>query len=265
MQSLPCKICGCTESRIVYSGPIRLGRFGNISQEPYDVRQCLSCQAIALPNIIEDTVTYYETSTYRTEVDISAEVDDYYRLHDGEQLKNLSMIGTGICRDKIVADIGCGAGSFLDAVKGYAREAIAIEPSSIFRESLQQKGYLTYPYVENALEQHEGQVEVAVSFSVIEHIETPLIFLQQIYRLLKPEGFLCLSTPNAKDILLEVLPQEYTQFFYRKVHFWYFTPFALTKLLELAGFSDIQIFPYQRFGLGNFLGWLRDKKPQGEL
>lgn len=265
MQTLPCKICSCSEVRIVYSGPIRLGRFGNISQESYDVYQCLSCQAITLPKIIEDTVTYYESDAYRQEVDISAEVNDYYRLHDGEQLRNLSMTGTEIFRDKIVADIGCGAGSFLDAIKGYVREAIAIEPSAIFRQCLEQKGYPTYSYVDNALEQYAGQVEIATSFSVIEHIEAPLTFLQQIYRLLQPEGFLFLSTPNAKDILLQALPQEYAQFFYRKVHLWYFTPSALIKLLELAGFSNIQILPYQRFGLGNFLGWLRDKKPQGEL
>jgi 2-polyprenyl-3-methyl-5-hydroxy-6-metoxy-1,4-benzoquinol methylase len=260
-----CKICGGIDTRVVYNGPIRLGKFGNISIEHYCLRQCNSCHVIALPPIIENIAPYYESQTYRYEIDGGGEVADYFRLHDAEQLRHLKITGTSEFRDKTVADIGCGGGAFLDNIKGYAKLAIAIEPSEVFRASLSKRGYIPCAYVEDALHDYKNKVDIAVSFSVLEHVDDPLLFLKQIYMLLLPNGKLILSTPNSDDVLLQALPDGYSQFFYRKTHLWYFNSSSLSKLLEFAGFKEIKIIPYHRFGIANFLAWLKDKAPKGEL
>lgn len=260
-----CQICGNTESSLIYNGPIRLGRFSNISSESYSLYKCIYCEAIALPNLIEDMAEYYENETYRQEVDAGAELNDFHSLHDGEQLKHLSITGTSIFRNKIIADIGCGAGSFLDLVSGQAQNALAIEPATKFRNALEDKGYITYPYVKDALKDYQEKVDIAVSFSVIEHIEEPLTFLKEIRMLLGNNGKLIVSTPNAHDLLLESLPEDYPQFFYRKAHLWYFNPQALKNILEMAGYKDIKIIPYHRFGLGNFIAWIKNKSPKGNI
>jgi len=260
-----CKICGNSKYKVKYEGPIRLGKFGDISKKRYKINECLSCGVISLPNVIEDSTAYYETDAYRKDVDEGSDVSDYFRIHDKEQVRNLQITGTSIFRDRIVADIGCGAGSFLDSIKGYVRRAIAIEPSMLFRRSLEKRGYITYPYITDALSVYENKVDIAVSFSVLEHIDNPLLFLKQIRNILSSTGKLIISTPNADDILLQVLPDVYPQFFYRKAHLWYFNSISLKKVLELAGYKEIKIIPYHRFGLSNFLIWLRDKTPKGDL
>ncbi len=260
-----CKICGSNKFDVLYEGPIRTGRFGNISQTQYSIKRCLSCSVIFLPNIIEDHNLYYESQSYREEVDGIISDVEYFLLHDGEQTRHLGITGTSIFRNKIVTDIGCGAGSFLDIIKGYAKETIGVEPSTIYRNSLQKRGYLSYPYVQDALVEKENRVEVAVSFSVLEHVEDPLTFLKEIYKLLSPGGKLILSTPNADDILLSALPEVYPQFFYRKAHLWYFNQNSLLKILKFSGFSGIKIIPHHRFGLSNFVLWLRNKSPSGNM
>jgi len=260
-----CKICGNSNYRVRYEGPIRLGKFGNISKKQYKINECLSCGVISLPNVIGDSTAYYETDAYRKDVDEGPDVSDYFRIHDKEQVRNLQITGTSIFRDKIVADIGCGAGSFLDSIKGYVRGAIAIEPSILFRRSLEKRRYITYPYISDALSVYENKVDIAVSFSVLEHIEDPLSFLKQIRRLLSPNGKIILSTPNIDDVLFQVLPDIYPRFFYRKAHLWYFSASSLTKVLEFAGYTEIRIIPFHRFGLANFLIWLRDKTPGGDF
>lgn len=260
---MKCTICGSSAFSIAYEGYVRVGKFGNLSNTPVQAKKCLSCSSISLPRLIENQAEFYESKTYRQEVDGVSDIQDYFRMHDSEQLKHLSVSGTSIYRNRVVADIGCGAGSFLDYIHRVCKTAIAIEPASLFRKSLAGRGYVTYPYAADALADYESKVDVAVSFSVVEHIENPLVFMEEIYRLLSDDGKLIISTPNTADVLLEAIPDVYAPFFYRKAHLWYFDAESLRNLLKAAGFMDIDIVPFQRFGLGNFLSWVRDRVPKG--
>jgi SAM-dependent methyltransferase len=108
-----------------------------------------------------------------------------------------------------------------------------------------------------------GRVDVAVAFSLVEHVPDPVGLLQDVHRLLAPEGRLLVSTPNRRDWLLELLPDDYARFFYRQVHRWYFDADSLRTLLGTAGFSDISVSHVHRFDVSNAVLWLRDKRPTG--
>ena len=260
-----CGACGDTNRGVIYTGRIREGRFGELSTEDCRIMECLGCGARELEQKELDSARFYESDVYRARVDGSGSIAAYFTTHDAEQLRHLTATGTVIFRDKMVADVGCGAGSFLHCVEAMASRIVAIEPSETFRASLAGRGYLTFPYAADAVTEVEGQVDVAVSFSVIEHVERPEQFLRDVRKLLRPQdGTLIVSTPNACDALLTMLPSDYPQFFYRRAHLWYWTADALQTLLLRAGFRDVTIMPVQRFGLGNFLGWLRDRRPQGQ-
>jgi 2-polyprenyl-3-methyl-5-hydroxy-6-metoxy-1,4-benzoquinol methylase len=142
-------------------------------------------------------------------------------LRDQEQAEKLGILGADGWRDKIVADIGCGGGSFLDFLSGVARETVAIEPCLSYRHNLSQK-HKYFPGCSEALLEYAGKVDVAVSFTVIEHIENPRQFLREIRQVIKPGGFLLLSTPNYNDWLIDFLSGFYDRFFYRSAHTWYF-------------------------------------------
>ena len=255
----PCKICGSVEQSVLYRGPVRSGRFGQSSINLQTVWLCGGCGAGYLPSQAVD----YASAEYRMLVDGSDAPEDFYRLHDGEQVEKLRMLGTGSLRDMVLMDVGCGAGSFLDLAKGFCKTTIGIEPTPSFQEALAKKKHEVFPYCHEVPDVWEGQVDVAVSFSVIEHLEDPLAFLKDIRRLLRPGGRLLLSTPNRKDWLLEFLPDDYARFFYRTVHTWYFDAEALSKLVLLAGFADPAVSHLHRYDLSNALLWLRDKRPTG--
>lgn len=254
-----CKICGNAEQSVLYRGQVRTGRVGQISAQPQTVWVCGGCGAGYLPAQKVD----YASGEYRTLVDGSDTPEDFYRLHDGEQAEKLRMLGTSNLRDTVLMDIGCGAGSFLDLVKGFCKTTIGVEPTPSLREALVKKGHEAFPYCHEVPDAWKGQVDVAVSFSVIEHLDDPLALLRGIRRLLKPGGRLLLSTPNRRDWLLELLPDDYARFFYRSVHTWYFDAKALSKLVHLAGFAEPSISYLHRYDLSNALLWLRDKRPTG--
>jgi SAM-dependent methyltransferase len=243
---------------------IRLGRFGDLSEEELELRRCTGCGLVALPARAHPDQGWYQSGEYRAQVGEEADPDSFCRLHDPEQTARLALIGLERFRDKVVVDLGCGGGSFLDAVSGLAREIIAVEPDLSFRPGLVKRGYRVYPQAAEALAEQKGRIDLAVSFATLEHLAEPLAFLKEIRELLKPGGELFLTTPNLDDALLAALPEDYPAFFFRQAHLWYFNPSSLARALEKAGFSGVEIKGQQRFGLGNFLAWLKHRRPRGE-
>jgi SAM-dependent methyltransferase len=254
-----CALCGSSGRDVLYAGPVRTGRFGEVTADPRTVWRCTGCGAGRLYAEAVD----YATDEYRNLVDGGGTAEDYHRLHDGEQADKLSRLGTDGLRDKVLMDVGCGAGSFLDLARGYCRTTIGIEPSSSLRAAAAAKGHVTFDLCGHAADQWRERVDLAVCFSVVEHVDDPIALLGEIRRLLRPGGQLLLSTPNRDDFLLELLPAEYGAFFYRRVHLWYFDAASLTGLLARAGFRDPVVTHRHRFDLSNAALWLRDKRPTG--
>ena len=254
-----CAICGSAERAVLYEGPIRTGGFGQVSARSHTVFACAGCGA---GHLAVDPVDY-DSGDYRTRVDGSDVAQDFHRIHDGEQALKLAKVGTGHLRDAVLMDVGCGGGSFLDLVKGMCRTTLGIEPTPSLRAALTAKGHRAFPYCHDVSKDWEERVDVAVSFSVIEHLPQPVAFLREIGRLLKPGGRLVVSTPNRRDWLLEALPDDYPRFFYRAVHAWYFDAASLAGLLTVAGFVDATVTFHHRYDLSNAILWLRDKRPTG--
>jgi len=255
----PCKICGTKKWTVLYHGPVRVGKFGQITEKPQTVWKCNQCEV----GFLDSPGIDYESGNYRKMVDGSDTVEHFYQSHDVEQLEKIKVIGTGTIRDRVIADIGCGAGSFLDLVKGYSSTTIGIEPLRGYHSALIAKGHHVYDYCADVPKEWWGRVDLAVCFSVIEHLDGPVDLLVQVRKLLRPDGRLLISTPNLNDWLLELLPDVYPSFFYRVVHQWYFGESSLKKLGQMAGFSGVLMRYVHRFDLSNFLLWLRDRRPSG--
>jgi SAM-dependent methyltransferase len=254
-----CGVCDGKDHDVLYHGPVRVGRFGSVSAAPRTVWRCLQCGAGRLPGPAPD----YESSEYRTLVDGGDTVGAFRRSHDGEQAEKLRMLGTEDLRDRVCMDVGCGGGSFLDLVKGVARTTIGIEPTAALRGAVADAGHLAFPYCADVPAEWAGRVDVAVAFSIVEHVEDPVALLEDVGRLVTPGGRLLVSTPNRRDVLLELLPDDYARFFYRVVHLWYFDAASLTALLHRAGFCDVAVRHVHRFDLSNAVLWLRDRRPTG--
>jgi SAM-dependent methyltransferase len=256
---ITCKICGAKNWTVLYSGPVRVGKFGQVTDKPQTIWKCGQCEV----GFLDSPGIDYESGNYRKMVDDDDTVEHFYKSHDVEQLEKIKVIGTGTIRDGVIADVGCGAGSFLDLVKGYSSTTIGIEPQRGYHSALIAKGHHVYDYCADVPNEWWGKVDLAVCFSVIEHLDDPVDFLLQVRKLLRTDGQLLVSTPNLNDWLLGLLPDVYPSFFYRVVHQWYFGESSLIHLARIAGFSKVLVTYVHRFDLSNFLLWLRDKRPTG--
>ncbi len=114
--------------------------------------------------------------------------------------------------------------------------------------------------------------DVITAGDVLEHIRDPLAFLNEIRRILKPDGILYLAVPDFGSLHYRVMSFvarfNHRNYFVLPHHIFHFTAKTLEKLLRKAGFvkleaisteSSIQergckrIFMLMLFGIGRLL------------
>lgn len=248
-------------ARQIYHGPIRAGRFGEMTTQPFTVWQLPESELAFLdPFPTPD----YTQSGYRESVNGSADVAEYFQLHDAVQPAYLNLVQGLLRRDLVIADCGCGGGSLLDLLRGWARTTIAIEPFGGYHPSLRERGHHVFGSMQEASAAGlSGAVDLALSFHVIEHTEDPVSYLRDIWALLRPGGRAFILTPNLEDILLKLHRDAFAPFFFRVVHNFYFNRTSLRWAAAQAGFEVRRDVQYHDFNLANAMFWMREQRPRG--
>lgn len=263
---MKCRICGSGRADMIYCGRIRAGRLGQYTDGDMEIYQCRECNVIWHEDVTPDLKRYYESTEYRENLEGGSEEDRFYRLHDRETLEKFQYTGTDIFRHKVVADIGCGCGAFLDFVAGVADRIIAVEPSEVYRNILNRKGYYTYPYVDTAVSDYGTGTDIVTSFDVIEHVEEPEAFLKSVFQLLKSGGKAIIGTPTDAPVMRRLLGKTYEKkLLFSTQHLWIFSEKSMKIMAERCGYNGMEIKYFQRYGLDNALGWARDKEPNSEI
>lgn len=256
-----CKLCKDHDTKIVYSGKIRSGSFGNFSPTEYSVYQCNNCGVEFLYPFPE---VNYETDEYRSRYNNSSEITKYFDLHDRQQIQYLNLFKEISFRNKKICDIGCGGGAFLDHVQGLSQMTIAVEPYLGYHNSLKERGHKVFSDIGTLREEFgDCSLDLIISFHVIEHLIDPIKFLKIIKALLRENGVAIILTLNLDDILLKIIKEKFTSFWYRTAHLWYFGHNAFNYLIKELNFSKSKISYLQNFDISNFLFWLTEGKPAG--
>lgn len=156
-----------------------------------------------------------------------------------------------------VLDFGCGPGSFL-SVLGETRpgcRATGVDLASVQIEFARREVEPSFPAGRIAFQQlapgeerlpfADASYDIATAIEVIEHIHPffAIRALLELRRVLRPEGRLLLTTPNYRSLwpLVELGLERLSPVKYHDQHISKFTPNALVKLLETAGFEVLSL------------------------
>ena len=121
-------------------------------------------------------------------------------VQDGRIRHTLRMI-----EGKNVLDVGCASGVISRLIAERCSDVHAIdvieESIKIAKEFNNVEGKTRYE-VRDLLKNPfpENSFDCVTFLETIEHVENPAIYLREFYRILKPGGFLVLSTPNATSL-----------------------------------------------------------------
>ncbi|MCC9601237.1 class I SAM-dependent methyltransferase [Stieleria sp. JC731] len=133
-----------------------------------------------------------------------------------------------------IVDIGAFDGRFLETLPKHWRKA-AIEPCANVRQSLlnRQIEWLA-DYAENVSADHHLQYDVATMFDVFEHLADPTTTVRNIVSLLRPGGFLILSTGDASHWTWKLLGGHHW-YLHTAQHLCFATPKSIRWLANQTG------------------------------
>lgn len=142
-----------------------------------------------------------------------------------------------------ILDVGCGGGLVCEpltrlgaAVTGADADAVAIDAAKDHAKLSR----LKINYQNKAAEEIKTQFDVVLALEIIEHVQNPEEFVQNISKLVKPGGIAIFSTlnRNPKSFLLGIVAAEYLlRWVPRGTHRWrkFVRPSELSKMARLAG------------------------------
>jgi 2-polyprenyl-3-methyl-5-hydroxy-6-metoxy-1,4-benzoquinol methylase len=145
----------------------------------------------------------------------------------------------------IVVDVGCGIGRFLEYAGEVASDYIGVDvvrhpglsPDAEFHRA--DLDYEPIPLPDDS-------ADIVVALETIEHLESPRSFCRELARVLKPGGWLVLSTPNQLSLLsllCLIVRGRFVAFqdAYYPVHRTALLPIDLVRLMDESGLSDAEL------------------------
>jgi SAM-dependent methyltransferase len=129
----------------------------------------------------------------------------------------------------VLCDVGCGSGRFWPYVKPLFDKYVGVDlvPYDGFPSDAQ---FFSVDLNSYPLDLPAQTADVVVALETIEHLENPRGFAHELTRLVRPGGWLIVSTPNQLSLLsllTLVVKRRFNQF--QDIHY----PAHLTALLEI--------------------------------
>jgi SAM-dependent methyltransferase len=126
----------------------------------------------------------------------------------------------------VVADVGCGRSPFKQDIFRTAESYIGVDWQNSLHD---QSNVDVFSDLNKEIKLPDVSVDSVIAFHVMEHLCEPERFLTEIFRIMKPGGFLLIAVPF--NWHLHEIPYDY----YR------YTPYCLDYLLKKHGYSQIQV------------------------
>jgi len=136
-------------------------------------------------------------------------------------------------------DVGAATGILIHLARDRGWDADGIEPSAWAVKYAQEKYGLNIK--EGSFEEASlpaNHYAAVTLVDIVEHMSSPLEAVQKAFEILKPEGILCLVTPDIKSLAARIAGAKWWHF--RPGHVGYFTAESLQKLLDLTGFTIVK-------------------------
>ena len=181
--------------------------------------------------------------------------DDDIRRY--KQLKNKNI------NYSTLLDFGCGNGGLLKIIKEKTNKYImGVELNNELVNYLNNENITAYDDINKI--SNNLKLDCIMLNHVLEHLYNPIKTLREIKKKMNHKTLLIIEVPHADDFLIsEYNCNEFKKFTFWSEHLILHTQKSLLRLLNIIGFSSIEITYYQRYNIFNHLGWLSNGTPGG--
>lgn len=237
-----CNLCGSDDSIILFTGKDRLHKKTGL----FNVVRCRKCGLIYTnPRPNKKLISQYYPSEYWSFREVKKEsiaIEAFLKIDHALINAICYKMSIPFKSDGKILDIGVGTGKYLYSMKKLGWQAYGVEISDLAAK---------YAREELGLNVFTGTVEEAsfpngffdgiTMHQVLEHVADPTATLLEINRILKDDGLLAISVPDAGSFEARIFKKYCQSYWDIPRHFYHFSPKTLKALLEKTGFGVIKI------------------------
>ena len=163
----------------------------------------------------------------------------YLELETARARYYLSRLAAQGARQGSLLEIGSGFGTLLVEAEAAGWRALGLEPGHLGASATRRRGgAVVEGYFPTDLPDPSARFDAIAALDVLEHMASPIPFLEAIHARLAPGGLLFLQVPNWDSLLVRL--EGAASSVVCPGHWSYFTPATLPALLARAGFRALE-------------------------
>ena len=202
-------------------------------KDGYPIERCHACGTIFTPAVQmlapdEHYKDYYSAANLA--------VPQFIATRANEIVSDLSFVR----QNGRMLDIGFGSGVIMDAAKAQGWEPFGLEVSAPAIDHARQKGFEVFHGLLEEAAYPDGYFDLVTASEILEHLPDPAETLREIFRILRPGGLFWGTTPSASGISSRLMGSAWSMVT-PPDHSQLFSPAAVRKMFQHAGFSDVAI------------------------
>jgi len=213
-----CDLCGEKEFKFLFKNKDTLHQI----DEEYDINQCKNCGLIFInpqPEGIE-LANHYPSDYYTFSAKTSKFIDLLYNIYyfENNPLKKVALLSLKpLVRTILVVkggrclDVGCGSGEFLRHLKRAGMDAYGVEPGAFDEKFVKENNLNVVRGTLIDAKFPSNYFDVITINHVFEHLSNPSETMEELSRILKPNGKLIIGVPQYKTPLFKVLGKKWIQ------------------------------------------------------
>jgi len=145
-----------------------------------------------------------------------------------------------------VLDLGCGAGRFVEALRGAGADPVGVELAEAALERARRNvpgADLRLVAPDGDLPLGHGEVDLVWCSEVLEHVPDTVAFLTEVRRVLRREGRLLVSVPDHGRLKRTLLALAHYDAHYDPLgqHVRFYTRRSLSRALHATGFEEVRL------------------------
>lgn len=217
----------------------------NVSNDTFKIVSCDSCGfkfTNPIPTI-ETIGEYYKSENYISHSNTKKGiVNKIYQVVRKRAIDQKEKLIKEISSGKQLLDIGCGTGDFLAHCKNKGWNVIGLEPDSDARKIAKENHNVEALPLDELYQLNENTFDVITMWHVLEHVYNLNDDIEQIKRLLKPNGKLVVAVPNCSSYDAEYYKKDWAAYDL-PIHLYHFTPKDIRNLFQNHDMKVEKVLP----------------------
>lgn len=242
-ESVSCDFCKSGLNKIIRKTKDK--RYPEISDFEFNILKCKNCNlAWTNPRPTQETIHEFYPPSYPPH--------GVLKKSKGIMISIKKILLGGKDPDKLfglewidkkgkVLDVGCGGGQYLSSVKEKGWETYGVDTSKLAIENATKLGAKTFLGQLKDAKFEDNTFDVVTIREALEHVHNPTEVVNEMYRILKPEGHLIILVPNVSSMNSKIFRSSWNHLDVPR-HLYHFNEKSLKNILSKIGFGKIKFY-----------------------